>query len=315
MNAGATERLRELWKRLSFFTVSEVIARQPEDVRFIQLPQPVAGSAYFRTLRDVPAHLREDARIVWKHFTATTQEGVSFTYDCFRQLDFIHDVTLDFEPRSHQPYCPRVPAPGELICGTTADSDEGVLDRWFFCDDAFQLLVNSVRNGPSHSEEELGRLLLTESYPDTYWALARLAFFNNVQAFVDTIAAGAPARTVGQLFMGHPVPDSDVAAARRVRHPAHGSIHGRTQVDWHGMRLGLDVSQFVHEVSHLLEPVWWEEFLTLADAQDVNHAHPGLGGICNACIAADADWHTNGFPYERPEDREEFERRRTELGS
>lgn len=335
MSARATERLRKLWEHLSFFTVSEVMARQPEDVLYIELRKPpigsyangeklyngiyrrdeVPGSADFRTLNDVPAHLREDARIVWKRFTATTQEGVSFTNDAFRELDFIHDATLDFETRSNHTYRPRLPVSGELICGTTTGSGKGALGRWFFCDDAFQLLVTSVRNGPSHSEEELGRMLLTEGYLDTYWALARLALFDNVQAFVDAIAAGSPARTAGQLFMGHPVPESDPAAARRVRHPAHGRIHGRTKVDWNGMHLDLELSRFVHEVSHLLEPAWWEEFLTLTDAQEVDHAHPGLGGTCKACIAADPDWYTNGFPYQTPEDRDVIRRRRAERRS
>ncbi|MEW1760367.1 hypothetical protein AB0393_28135 [Streptomyces cyaneofuscatus] len=334
MSARATERLRELWGDLSFFTVSEVIARQPEDVSYIDLRKPpigtysngekmyngsyrpdeVPGSREFRTLTDVPEPLRADARIVWKRFTAYTQEGVSFTYDAHRKMDFTQDATLDFEAPSNHPYCERLPVPGELICGTTG-SDKGVLDRWFFCDEAFRLLVTSVRNGPSHSEEELGRLLLTDGYPDTYWALARLAFFDNVQAFVDALAAGSPARTVGQLFMGHPIPDGGPAAARRVRHPAHGSTRGRTKVDWHGMYLGLDLSRFVHEASHLLEPAWWEEFLTLADAQGVDHAHPGLGGICRACMAEDPDWPTNGFPYQTPEDRAEIQRRRAEFRS
>jgi hypothetical protein len=335
MSARATERLRELWGPLSFFTVSDVTARQPEDVQYIDLRKPpigtyangekmyngsyrrdeVPGNDNFRTLNDVPECLRADARIVWKRFTGTTQEGVTFSYDAYRKLDFIHDVTLDFEEPSNHPYCPRLPEPGELICGTTADSDTKVLDRWFFCDEAFRLLVTSVRNGPSHSETELGRLLLTEGFPDTYWALARLALFDNVQAFVDALAADSPARTAGQLFMGHPVPNDDAEVAHKVRHPASGSVHGRTKVDWNGMYLGLELPRFIHEVSHLLEPAWWEEFLTLVDAQGVDHAHPGLGGTCKACMAADPDWYTNGFPYQLPEDREEIQRRRAELRS
>lgn len=103
--------------------------------------------------------------------------------------------------------------------------------------------------------------------------------------------------------MGHPVPESDPAAARRTVHPAFGSIGGRTKVTWSGMYLGVDFSRYVHEVSRLLEPGWWEEFLTLAAAQDVTHAHPELGGICNACIAADPDWYANGFPYQDPDVR------------
>ncbi|MGY3056140.1 hypothetical protein ACVWZD_000384 [Streptomyces sp. TE3672] len=333
MSTRATEQLRELWEPLSFFTVSNVTARQPEDVQYIELRKPpigtyangekmyngtyrrdeIPGSGSFQTLSDVPEHLRADARIVWKRFTAATLDGVTFSYDAYRKLDFIYNVTLDFEEPSNHPYCPRLPEPGELICGTITGSDTKVLDRWFFCDEAFRLLVTSVRNGPSHSETELGRRLLTEGFPDTYWALARLALFDNVEAFVDALAAGSPARTTGQLFMGHPIPDSDPHVARKVRHPAYGSVRGRIKVDWSGMYLGVDLSRFVHEASHLLEPTWWKQFLTLTETQGIAHAHPELGGICRACMAADPDWYTNGFPYQTPEHRAEAERRRTEL--
>lgn len=333
MSTRATERLRDLWEPLSFFTVSSVTARQPDDVQYIELRKPpigtfangekmyngiyrpdeVPGSRDFRALSDVPDHLRHNARIVWKQFAADTQEGVTFTYDAYRKLDFTVEMTLDFEEPSSHPYCPRLPEPGELICGTITGSGPKALDRWFFCDEAFRLMVNSVRNGPSHGETELGRLLLTDGFPDTYWALARLALFDNVQAFVDALAAGSPARTVGQLFMGHAIPDGDPDATRKARHPAHGSVRGRTRVDWSGMYLGVDPSRFVHEASHLLEPTWWKQFLALAEAQGVTHAHPALGGICNACMAADPDWNTNGFPYQEPGHRAEIERRRTEL--
>lgn len=125
-------------------------------------------------------------------------------------------------------------------------------------------------------------------------------------SFVDALAAGSPARTAGQLFMGHPVPD----VARKVR---HNSVRGRTKVDWSGMYLGVDLSRFVHEASHVLEPTWWKQFLMLAEAQGVVHTYPGLGGICKACMAADPDWHTNGFPYQTPEHRAETALRRAEL--
>lgn len=126
MSERAIRRLRELWGPLSFYTVGEVTARQPDDVAYIELRKPpigtyangekmyndiyrqdeVPGSENFRTLDDVPEQLRADARIVWKRFTATTREGISFSYDAYRELDFTYRVTLDFREPSRLPVLP-----------------------------------------------------------------------------------------------------------------------------------------------------------------------------------------------------------------
>jgi hypothetical protein len=65
------------------------------------------------------------------------------------------------------------------------------------------------------------------------------------------------------------------------------------------MHLATGYARQVHEPSYRLdEPAWWEGFLRLTVEQGVVHSHPRRGGVCKACIAADPDWYSNGFPYQ-----------------
>jgi hypothetical protein len=159
-------------------------------------------------------------------------------------------------------------------------------------------LVKIVRNGTWQSDAELGRRLLTDGFPDIYWAIARLVCFDNVQAFVDAIKIGSPGPSVAQLNMDKKATVSSTAPGLG-RHPAFGQRYGRHRltVNWGGMYIGIGFARFVHELSQVLEPRWWREFLRLAAEQGVIHSHPDEGGICHACMTAVPDWHIDGFPY------------------
>lgn len=316
MSAYAQDRLRYLWRNLEFFSVGRVQAREPDDVLYIDLRKPPIGiypdgkpmydgrlpvDHSYRRLGDVPAKLRPHARIVWARYHGYTTSGVRFDRDGYHQLDFQVDFTLDFSTYGNHTGSGDLPEVGQLICGEPATAEDGspVLRRWFACDEAFQLLVTSVREGVRYTEAELGHLLLTTGFPDTYFAVARLVFFDNVQAFVDGVRVGKPSPSVAQLFMGAPATMS--AASPDVgRHPAYGATYdGGWPVDWRGMSLATGYAQQVHELSHTLgEPGWWADFLRLAADQGVVHSHPGRGGVCHACIAERPDWSRVGFPYQ-----------------
>ncbi|WP_435112197.1 hypothetical protein [Nocardiopsis synnemataformans] len=312
MSEYARTRLQKMWSGLEFFTVESIDAREPDDVCYIELRKPpigtyangkpmyndlIPGRHPYKRLQDVPAEHRPHARVVWESFRGRTTDGVAFNQDSHHKLDFT-DYTLTFRDPlwSDATWISNPPDAGQLICGVREAS--GRLGRWFVCDDAFRLLVEGVRNGPPHTEQEYAHLLLTDGYPDTYFAVARLVFFDQVQAFVDGIKVGKAAPTTAQLFMGAPRTIS-TAGPQVGQHPAYGMTYaGGYKVDWRGMYLGTDYSQFVHELSHSLgEPAWWDNFLALAADQGVVHSHPSRGGTCQACMAADPNWPRNGFPY------------------
>lgn len=164
MSARAAVRLQELWQDLRFFVVDHTVAHEP-----------------------VSEQDRER-----RSFHGFTADGIPFDSDRHRTLSFDGggDPPLQFVPGGAQPIS-ESPAPGQLICGVVEDTAEGRrLSRWFVCDEAFRLLVQIVREGNTHSEDELGRLLRTTGFRDTYWAVARLVFFDDVQAFVDCIGTG-----------------------------------------------------------------------------------------------------------------------------
>ncbi|WP_328384476.1 hypothetical protein OHQ88_33710 (plasmid) [Micromonospora zamorensis] len=318
MSTRALRALQQLWRNLEFFTVDRVEAREPDDVQYINLRKPPIGSypdgtpmyngslpieRSYRRLSDVPQELRPHAQIVWRSYQGYTTSGVQFTKDHYNELDFQTDKTLTFGTWLNHTSSNELPPPGQLICGERATTGDGppFLRRWFVCDRAFQLLLTSVTDGLRHTEAELGQQLLSKKvgFPDTYFAVARLVFFDNVQAFVDGIKVGRPSPSVGQLFMGEPATIS-AASPYLGLHPAHDSTYaGGWPVDWRGMYLATGYAQQVHELSRTLnEPQWWADFLRLAAEQGVVHSHPGRGGVCHACIAEQPDWTRTGFPYQ-----------------
>jgi hypothetical protein len=318
MSAEAAAKLRKLWEQLEFFTVARTVAREPEDVQRIEIQKPGVGVwpngepmlgsieliSEYTQLSQVPEADRWRARVVWRYFYGFTTEGIHFDHDSYNELNwyFSHsDGLLTFDEGST--YCAGPPDPGQLICGLVENTPGGKrLAKWFVCDEAFRLLVTAVREGTEHTEEELGRLLLTDDFPDVYWALARLVLFDNVQAFVDCIKIGSPGLVDGPLSTGDRTP-RDTTAPSPGAHPALGRTYGHYQlsVDWKGMYIGIEFAQFVHMLSYILgEPRWWEEFLQLTASQGVRHWHPCHGGICPACKAANPGQFSGdeNWPYQ-----------------
>jgi hypothetical protein len=316
MSERARAALARKWRHLEFFTVDHVVARDPEDVQYIELRKPPIGTypdgtpmyngvlpsnPAYKRLTDVPEAHRAHARVVWESFHGYTTSGARFSKDRHNELDFHADLTLDYGQFLNHTGISELPTAGQTICGEPEAAADGttILKRWFTCDSAFRLLVTSLRQDLPYSETEYAHLLLTKGYPDTYFAIARLVHFDNVQAFVDAIRIGSPAPTVSQLFMGAP-PTISSTPADFGRHPAFGKTYASGwPVNWRGMNLATGYAQFVHELSHILdEPAWWDTFLRLAGEQGVLHSHPDRGGVCGACAAADPAWFDNGFPYQ-----------------
>jgi hypothetical protein len=290
----AITRLQEMWQQLEFFVVERTVAREPKDVLAIDLQKPMGRfwpngvpmyngieqatdrMRKWKRLRQVPARDRARAVILWKRFHGFTTEGIRFDMDGYNELNLTGGLEPPLGFEGGRTFCD-LPAEGQLICGIVEDTPKGRrLSRWFACDEAFKLLVRIIRQGTTtYSEQELGRLLLTDGYPDRYWAIARLVGFDNVQAFIDCIKMGsvAPIRATPSDFG---------------RHPAFGEPYGRyrMQVDWRGMYIGdPGFAAFVHQLSSILDPRWWEDFLRRASRQSVVNFHLARHDTCYACLA------------------------------
>lgn len=276
MSAEAIATLRKLWEKLTFARVKRVIARVPEDVLSISIHDDLGHiDRWVESKRpsDIPRQDLHRARVSWRHYFGFTEEGIYFQKDDYHGLDCEIDLTMDFSHYGNHTGGWDKPTIGSLIAGEVIDTPKGKrLKRWFDCRPEFKLLVDIILNGTDLSEEELGRRLVTDRYPDTYWAISRLVIFDNVQAFVDEIK-----------------PFDD-----RAEHPAHGMFSGtvmfpsgkRLTVDHRGMWLPKMVAEYVHLISYRLnEPQWWVEFKRLAAEQHLGHEHSALGGYCAACEA------------------------------
>jgi hypothetical protein len=301
MSAEAAAKLRELWGQLQFFTVDRTIAREPEDVSYINIYKPTDskwpnGEPVFndteppneyKRFSQVPKKDRWRARVIWRYFYGFTVEGIRFDSDHHNTLNWFFGSKglLDFNPGyvAHGIY--DRPAAGQLICGIVEDTEKGQrLAKWFVCDEAFRLLVTAVREGTEHTEEELGRLLITDGFPDRYWALARLVLFDNVQAFVDCLVTRGAGRPTGRFRVPGYLDIYSIEVSP-IAHPAWAMPHGLYQlrVDWTGMFLGTGYDQFVHELSYTLgEPHWWEQLLQIAPFYKTEHLRR-RSDRCYAC--------------------------------
>lgn len=281
MSAEAVATLRQLWEKLTFARVNRVIAREPEDILSITVYRDnghISHNIKSNRTADIPDQLRSRTRVAWRHYFGFTDEGIYFQMDNYHGLDCDINITMDFSDFGNHTSGFNKPEPGSLIGGEVIDTPKGRrFKRWFACSPEFKLLVDIVLNGTTLTEEELGRKLVTTGYPDKYWAIARLALFDNVQAFVNNCKSL----------------DWDKEDTRPL-HPAHGMSYGyamfpsgeRLTVDHRGMFLPMGTAKFIHNISYRLNtPSWWEEFKRLAAEQNVEHHHPALGGWCCACEA------------------------------
>lgn len=288
MSAEAQARLQQVWEKLHFAHVKRTIARDPEDVLSIDFYKdegswpsglPKLGhletdSRRYRRVSDVPESLRHRASVAWRHYYGFTEDGIYFQKDDYHGLDLDIDLTMTWSRWGNHTGGWERPEDGQLICGEVIETAKGKrFTKWFVCDEAFRLLVEVIRGDVMLGEEELGRRLLTDDYPDKFWAIVRLVLFDNVQAFVDECKLTAMRW------------DSD-ADRSFARHPAAGMVYGKHGFECgeRGMYLAKNTSEFVHLMSHRFDhPQWWQEFLCLTSEQGVAHNHPGLGGFCEAC--------------------------------
>lgn len=287
MSAEAIAKLRKLWEKLSFARVSRTIAREPEDVLSIDIPNIETTdeglmirnhdlmSIDSNRTKDIPEEYRWCARVAWRFYYGFTDHGVYFNMDGYNELDTNVDSTLNFSNWANHMGGYEKPPVGTLIAGEVVDGPKGKrFDKWFVCPPELQLLITIVRKGTTLTEEELAEKLLTSGFPDTLWAIARLFLFDNVKAFLDNFAEERP------------------------RHPHLGKEYTskgyfgdkKPKVNWSGMYLPEEEGQFVHKLSYDFEPRWWEEFKRLVNERGWSQwEHPRFGGFCSACATEEAD--------------------------
>lgn len=277
MSAVALANLAKLWGKLRFATVDRVVARDPEDVLSITVHNARVsenGNTYlnhtdtsaprFRRVADIPVELRYRTDVAWRNYYGFTQEGVFFHRDNFIELDTNH-LTLSWGSQSGGFDKPRR---GDVICGEVGPGPRGMrFVRWFVCSAELKFLIELVRAGQtSLTEAQLASRLVINGYPDQLWALARLLFFDNVHAFVESyLGTDAVHPCFGQPY-GKPDPGGK-----------------RFTIEHRGMWLACTPARFVHVLSRVLEePQWWSQF---KERLGSTPECVGLGGVCPACQA------------------------------
>lgn len=268
MSKEAVKKLRSIWRELEFATVAKVVV-DPKDIINITVYENescVSPKTYSR-MEEVPDELWKDAVISYGKFYGFAQ-GIYFSSYDHNALDIEVNSTLDFSSWWNHKFLGKAPEKGTVIAGWTARTSRGKkFTRWFVCSTELKLLIEMVLSGEvKFTEIELAEKLITKGYPDVLWAIARLLFFDNMQAFVDELKE------------------------QQAPHPLYGKVYDKwaqyqIEVCWNGMYLPKNVAQFVHELSfNLDEPMWWDEFLRLAKEQKLSHSHPAPGGLCKACL-------------------------------
>lgn len=283
MSAEAIAKLQRLWEKLVIMRVKRTIAREPEDVSSIEIPQVIGYSdegvpIFSHRVRfissnrtaDIPREDRWRAKIAWRHFYGFTTENIYFDLAGYHELDFDIECTCDWSGyANHTGGFDKRPLDGQLIAGIVVNSPRGKkLEKWFVLTPDLRFLIELVRSGKMElTQERMARKLLTDDYPDKLWSLARLVFFDNVQAFVDQHRGIAPA------------------------HPCHGEPYGKVYpggkrylVKHSGMYLSMQPIKLVHLLSHRLNsPQWWKAVTEIMGESAKNHV--GHGAYCGACDA------------------------------
>jgi hypothetical protein len=305
MSADAQRKLAAIWEKLHFAYVKRTFVRDPEDILMISRVDQhggYVGPHGAKRLKDVPKAERSRVDVAWRYYYGFTTDDIYFQKDDYNELDLEIDLSMTYGESSNHTSGYDKPMNGQLICGEVVDTPKGKrFHKWFICDEAFKLLVTAVREGTDLSEDDLGRRLLTDDFPDKYWAITRLVLFDNVQAFVNNCRYSNV--TFERVQAKQRTPDW-------AKHPAAGMTYGKRgfQCIDGGMWLPVRSAEYVHRMSHYLDqPQWWQEFLRLAEEQNVAHSHPGIGGMCIACEMENYDrgvypdweygWREGQFPY------------------
>ena len=291
MSAEAIATLQKLWEKLVIVRVKRTIAREPEDVMSIDIPQLIGHnddgvpifngnrkSILTRRTADIPREDRWCARIAWRHYYGFTDDNIYFDLAGYQELDFDIECTCDWSGYgNHTGGFDKRPVDGQLIAGIVVNSPRGrKFEKWFVVTPELRFLIELVRAGKTDlTEDRLARKLLTDGFPDTLWALVRLVFFDNVESFV------------GQNPRASPV------------HPCYGEPYGSVQpggkrylVKHVGMYLPMLPLRYVHQLSHRLKsPQWWKTVVETIGENATDHVDH-----CGYCAACDAQRMENN-PY------------------
>ncbi len=268
MSAEAIAYLRQIWGKLTFAKVNRVIAREPEDVLYINIPRTQTGPSGYvlfghtdytidsKRTADIPQRDLWKAKVSWRHYYGFTDDGVYFQKADYCKLDLDVSITLDWGEWGNHRGGWSKPEIGSLIAGEVTEGTRGKrFTRWFICPPQLKVLIDAVLYGTTMNENELATKLVGSDFPDTYWAIARLVLFDNVQAFVDDLKDPRPTHPCfGMEYVGE-------------GHP----INGLSKVYWSGMYLMKNAAQYVRDISQV-ESDWWTKFCQLAEAQGVYYS-------------------------------------------
>ncbi len=297
MSTVAIENLRSLWGDLVFARITRVIGRDPEDVLYIHINKynpTVDGKALYRTgeyreiksklLKDIPDDERKFASVAWKHYygfavNSSFPNGIYFSNSRYAEIDFDIHMSLDLcGCGNHSSGSFRKPKIDQWICGRIEDSPKGGkrFTEWFCVDKQTKKFIEFVQSGKCNlTEEQLAYDLVGGAcgFPDNLWAIARLVFFDNVQAFF-------------KLNKGE-----------QTEHPCKGFIYGHCypegydhEVTWGGMYLSTaDYDSFVHTLSCRLDPDWWNTFKNLRQQINLSISHDQWCVGCHLQSMSDHD--------------------------
>lgn len=265
MSAESVAKLRSFWEKLTFAPVTRLMGRQPEDVRWMEVHEAQrsddksrrfrfdgSGDVEYminaRRLSEVPEDVRWRTVINWKHYYGFAGEYFfhSREYDGSGRGSRFPMLTDDRRDWVHLR-----PPFGQVIAGYACDDPRGKrLEGWFVVEPPLEKIIWWSRNGlGSLTETDLAHQLISpRSYRDQYWAVARLLFFDNVQAFVDEYKKP------------------------RANHPCASHIHEGRRISTGGLEMEIPgtPAQIVHWTAHKFEQIgWWEEFLRLTQEQGV----------------------------------------------
>lgn len=275
----ALEKLQNMWSGLVFAKVTNVVAR-PEDIvgslvrEFIRTDDgPVLSRTTGRWLRPGESPSADEASRVehnYAKFHGFASRNIFFHSSANRGLDLDIDITMTWSKYGNHKATGHAPKPGDVVCGDVEQTAKGLrFAHWFVCQKPVERLIHMVQSGESLPDEELAECLYEGDggFPDRLWAIARLVFHGNAQAFMREHGAREN-RTV------------------RDPHPCRGKkLPGwdyRCRND--GMYLPVSPDEFVHKLGHALdEPAWWHEFTA---AHEIVKHHVS-GGFCVACKASE----------------------------
>jgi hypothetical protein len=291
MSANAIAQARQLLEGLHFARVKRTVANE-NDILSIEIPRLLIDEDGYITrnhtayrihsnrLSDIPVNDRWKAKVAWLRYYGFADGDIFFHNNDCRALDsYYHSLFRD--PMGHEDGGFDKPGKGTLITGKVVEGRKGLKFAWWFvCPPGFYEFTQAILSDSPPTENDLAGKLLTNGYPDTLWAMARLILYDSVQPFVDQNAEKPEVHP----HFGKPYGKPEFTRSAQLR------------VQWQGMYLGNSPDVFVHELSTLLEPSWWETYQELAKQQIPNWRHAGgwHREFCQGCESEDPT-HGHGW--------------------